>query len=198
MMAGLVERIARFDGLLGAKLPDNPFVRELLDMAGRNADIESFALHARALWQFLFARSPREDDVAARFDFFDDDDAWHAAKLIEPRELSEIHGRVGRSVAHLTYRGADELERRWNAAPVWEAFAPVLGRFFTAASAGRLDDATRAKALAVLSETSTWRPPDADAAAGTQAGLAQWPRPEAPPVQGGTALSESPRRDPFG
>ena len=93
MMAGLVERMDRFDELLRAELPDNELVRDLLDAAGRNADIESFALHARAMWAFLFGPKRRPDDVIAR-DFFETDGDWRGARLAKPVELDGLPDRV--------------------------------------------------------------------------------------------------------
>ena len=196
MMAGLVERLGRFSHLLATDLPDDELSHELLDVAGRNADIEAFAVHARLVWCFLFGPHDRADDIVAR-DFFDSDADWVAAGLSEPAEVFDVRDRVNRSLAHLTYRGTEELGDQWVTTEIWEAFATVLGTFFVAASENRLDDETRDEALTILVETSAWRPPDAAAVPGTWSGLPQWPRPEAPPVQSGTALSQSPWRDPF-
>lgn len=195
-MAGLVERMRRFSHLLGTDLPENELSHELRDVAGRNADIEAFAIHARLVWFFLFGPQERPDDIVAR-DFFDSDADWKAAGLSEPPELIDLKDRVKRSLAHLTYRGAEELGDQWVTTQLWEALASVLGSFFTAASASRLDEETRTEALAILSDTSAWPPPGA-AVSEPGAVLPQWPRPETPPVLGGTALAESPWRDPFG
>jgi hypothetical protein len=42
-----------------------------------NLTLESFVIHARALLQFLYAETPRPDDVIAE-DFFEDPSAWPA------------------------------------------------------------------------------------------------------------------------
>ena len=44
MMAGLVERMRRFSPLVDSALPDDELSQDLLDVAGRNVDIEAFAI----------------------------------------------------------------------------------------------------------------------------------------------------------
>jgi hypothetical protein len=67
-----------------------------------NVLIESFTIHARNLLYFRYADKPWEDDVIAE-DFFASADDWRDARPQEPSVLSNLRGRVGKEVAHLTY-----------------------------------------------------------------------------------------------
>ena len=67
-----------------------------------NALLESFTVHARVLLDFLFAENPRPDDVIAE-DYFSSPDEWLKRKANKSENLQNIHVRVGKEVAHLTY-----------------------------------------------------------------------------------------------
>ncbi len=67
-----------------------------------NALLESFTVHARILLDFLFAEKPKEDDVIAE-DYFSSPDEWSNIREIKSEQLKNIHARVGKEIAHLTY-----------------------------------------------------------------------------------------------
>jgi hypothetical protein len=67
-----------------------------------NALLESFTLHARAILDFLFSENPRPDDVIAE-DYFSSPEKWLKIKANKSEKLKNIHLRVGKEVAHLTY-----------------------------------------------------------------------------------------------
>jgi len=72
-----------------------------------NALLESFAIHARTLLDFLCTDEPRyEDDVVAQ-DFFATPEQWANARSAETKALERVHGRVAKEVAHLTYARLD-------------------------------------------------------------------------------------------
>src|SRR5690348_13853431 len=79
-------------------LANSPFFGEPI----KNALMESFTVHARNLFGFLWDRKPWNDDVVAS-DFFDDQSAWDDNPPAIPPILEPIGGRVGKEVAHLTY-----------------------------------------------------------------------------------------------
>lgn len=78
------------------------------DKATTNAFIESFAIHARILMAFLFTegRIDPDYDVIGEH-FFSDPNVWYDKRKInkikKPTEF-DINGRVGKEVAHLTYK----------------------------------------------------------------------------------------------
>ncbi len=74
--------------------------------AMNNALLESFTIHARALFLFFYAEGPREDDVIAE-DFFPHPEDWPKIRPAESPELKIAHERVGKQVAHLTYARLD-------------------------------------------------------------------------------------------
>ena len=80
----------------------------------QNALIESFAVHARSLLEFLFPETPRPDDVVAD-DFFDDPSDWHKRRPPMTDLLKTVRRRVGQEVAHLTYARAaiTDEQRKW-------------------------------------------------------------------------------------
>ena len=62
----------------------------------------NLSLFMRVLLDFLFAESPRPDDVIAE-DYFSSSDEWLRIKVNKSEILKNIHTRVGKEVAHLTY-----------------------------------------------------------------------------------------------
>jgi len=197
MMAGLADRIARTRTLLEVRWPNDDLSRQLHDLAGRNADIESFGIHARVLWCFLFADRRLPTDVVAR-DFFDSDPLWRDVDLASPPALDGIRLRVGQGVAHLTYVGAQQLDEQWAVGSMWTAFTPVLNAFFDQASEGRLDAKVRAEAKRILGARSDEL--DRERLWQAQSATADSPaRGLTPPViQAGTVLMQLPWHDPLG
>jgi hypothetical protein len=92
-----------------------------------NALLESFLLHARALLAFLYANTPRLDDVVAE-DFIPD---WGSKRPTEPATLSQVHFRVGKELAHLTYQrlSVTAEAKMWNFVEVAKEMSNVLDVF---------------------------------------------------------------------
>jgi hypothetical protein len=138
MVAGLVWRFTRLRALfaLGWLQDGDPLVRELTDMAGRNADIESFGLHVRALRDFLYAGRDKPGDAIAA-DFFDDPLDWKRVRRKEPRALRPVSNRVGTEMAHLSY-GRPSPSNSWDYESIWEAVSEVLRDFLDHAEPTRV------------------------------------------------------------
>lgn len=98
----------------------------LFDLTTRNALLESFAVHARALLDFLYApASTREDDALAKHYVQD----WDPPPLQAP--LDVLRGRVGKEIAHLTYGrlSVTEATKGWSFPAVWNELALVIDDF---------------------------------------------------------------------
>jgi hypothetical protein len=68
-----------------------------------NALLEAFAVHARAILGFIYPpKDPHETDVLASH-FFTDDAKWREVHPPRSDAMKEVHDRVGKEVAHLTY-----------------------------------------------------------------------------------------------
>jgi hypothetical protein len=124
------------DRLLAARDHDQAAgTRDLawLDLATRNAQVEAFAIHARAALGFLHEvpkPKPNKEDALAR----------HYAPGWEPPPLtptlSKVPDRVGQEIAHLSYgrRTLEEEARAWPYGEIWIDVAAVLRRFAEQAS----------------------------------------------------------------
>ena len=92
------------------------------DANRRNALLESFAIHARALTYFLFTsdgdRNLDDDMVAEQFVAIPV--KWHAARGGEPSVLRMVDWRVGKEVAHLTYErlSVGPISKAWDTAAI--------------------------------------------------------------------------------
>jgi hypothetical protein len=108
---------------------------EFLDMATRNAQVESFAIHTRALLDFLYGVRRQPTDAIAS-DFVPR--GWNAGS--KPKILDSVKPRVGSEIAHMSYRrvGLTDAERQWHYLEVWDALAATLTRFANDASADLL------------------------------------------------------------
>lgn len=67
-----------------------------------NAVLESFIIHARAVMDFLYSKSPHVEDIIAE-DFFDEPDDWRMPRPKQTDVLVSARKRVGTEVAHLSY-----------------------------------------------------------------------------------------------
>lgn len=70
-----------------------------------NAQIEAFAIHARALLDFFYHEyhKPRRDDILAK-NFFNNGEDWIIRRPpMDENEFKNIRDRVGKQIAHLTY-----------------------------------------------------------------------------------------------
>lgn len=68
----------------------------------KNAALEAFLLHARALIEFFYKISPRPDDITAQ-DFMSTESNWADICPSIPPALAEARHRAGKHLAHLTF-----------------------------------------------------------------------------------------------
>jgi hypothetical protein len=140
MLDALVKRFDRFKALLPKIAPDtsDPAEREVLDMAGRNADIESFGVHARNLYDFLYD-SNRGTVTAC--DYFTRRNDWSSRHRPEkPKALEKLTERINIEIAHLGSK------RRFPAVPwpyvdIAKALTDCMRAFIRAAEGDRLGEA---------------------------------------------------------
>jgi hypothetical protein len=71
----------------------------------RNALLESFVIHYRALYDFFYLPRSKGDDMIAA-DFFDSPDTW-AALRPAATQLMQARKRAGKEIVHLTYARLD-------------------------------------------------------------------------------------------
>ena len=95
-----------------------------------NALLESFTVHARVILDFLFAENPRPDDVIAE-DYFSSPDEWLKIKANKSEKLNNIHVRVGKEVAHLTYfrQTVTSEAKAWNFIEIANEINSVFSKF---------------------------------------------------------------------
>lgn len=150
MVNGLVARFTRFDQLLSSldETSDDPAVREVFDLVGRNADIEAFAVHCRALTDFLYDKKKPRTYVAK--DFFDESGTWTSKRPPKSSRLRTIAGRASAEVAHLSYDRAHPAPP-WDYSGIWADLSEVLRIFLANASEKRLRPQTRDEIDALLS-----------------------------------------------
>jgi len=84
-----------------AALLANP---NLPESVTNNALLESFAVHARSLLQFLYIDKPFRDDDVVAVDFVPN---WPNGRIARTSLLETVDFRVGKEVAHLTYSRAN-------------------------------------------------------------------------------------------
>src|SRR5262245_3587234 len=142
MVAGLVWRMRRQRLLFRiSDFEDGPLQDELVDHAGRNADIESFGIHARVLTDFLYrgrGRGQSTDAIAS--DFFEDPEEWKRLRGKIPAELRTVNDRVGSEMVHLSY-DRSVPSRPWDYQAIWRALSNVLRTFVDHASPERAGEA---------------------------------------------------------
>jgi hypothetical protein len=107
--------------------------RDWLDIETRNAQVESFAIHARALRGFLHEipkPHPNKPDALARHYAH----GWNPPAL--GPTLDVVADRVGQEVAHLSYGRLriDEEAKGWPYGQMWLDIASVLQQFVAQAS----------------------------------------------------------------
>ncbi len=95
-----------------------------------NALLESFTIHARVLLDFLFSENPRSDDVIAE-DYIPSQSDWVKIKGSKSEILKDIHKRVGKEVAHLTYyRQKVTLDAKiWNFIEIANEINSIFNKF---------------------------------------------------------------------
>lgn len=106
--------------------------RYQLDVLERNVMLESFLLHARCLFDFLYPSSDtRPDDVIAD-DFFQDPSVFRGKIPTSLPIETYLKHRTGKEIAHLTY---DRLKvtpekKVWQVGEVHDQIVGVLETFF--------------------------------------------------------------------
>lgn len=121
---------------------------------GANVALESFAVHARCLFEFLWCKpNPKYDNDAFASDFSDE---WSGRRGAIPPNLAEVKGRnrFGEEVFHLTYNrisGSDE-EKVWLCGEMAMEIASALKLFAELARPDALDEPTRSRLGSVAVE----------------------------------------------
>jgi hypothetical protein len=116
-----------------------------------NLALESFAIHARCLFEFLWCKpNPNYDNDAFASDFFNQ---WNGRRDAIPQHLAEVkdRNRFGQEVFHLTYNrisGSDE-EKIWLCGQMAMEIARALKLFAELARPNSLDEDTRARLSSV-------------------------------------------------
>lgn len=119
-----------------------------------NVALESFAVHARCLFEFLWCKpNPKYDNDAFASDFSDE---WNGRRGAIPPNLAEVKGRnrFGEEVFHLTYNrisGSDE-EKVWLCGEMAMEIASALKLFAELARPDALDEPTRLRLGSVAVE----------------------------------------------
>jgi hypothetical protein len=110
-----------------------------MDEVTRNAFIESFTTHVRALSSFLYDPRKWDDDVLSD-QYVKDIAAWHRARRKKPKTLRRSGQRVGKEIGHLTlrrYRGTAPQKQR-SIVPIVAQLTRSLKRFAEHADPKRL------------------------------------------------------------
>jgi len=112
---------------------------DAVSRANRNAMMECFTIHARALKAFLYEPRGHADDAIAE-DFFDQPDVWRRERGALPEALAVVSPRVGKEIAHLTYARllVSPETKGWRPQPIARELIAALKKFATGASADRL------------------------------------------------------------
>lgn len=154
LTARMNRHAGRFDGGLPAS--EGPLAQELLELTGRNADIESFALHVRNLLWFLYPTKPKQGDVVAA-SYFDDRNDWFSIRPDRPKSLDRVNARVPVEIVHLSFGRleARESDKRWPYDVMWRDLATVIGVFLDRVPDNRVSAEFRETAKALLPDSST-------------------------------------------
>ncbi len=96
----------------------------------KNALLESFAVHTRALLQFFFPTNVHDGDVLA-VDYFHDPIAWKKLRGGRPRALDSVNDRVGAEIVHLTYerQNVTPEAKGWNVGAIHVAMMGLIRTF---------------------------------------------------------------------
>lgn len=137
-----------------------------LEDALRNALLESFAIHARALAHFFFPDRPHVSDVLAS-DFFSSEQRW--ANIAGQRhellgagsETRSIRFRANKEIAHLTYDRLAVLpaEKAWDISQILATLEALITKFADSADKSRLVPRVQQE------PAPTFRPPRSSATA---------------------------------
>lgn len=138
----------------------------------RNAMIESFTIHARALVLFLYRSKQRPDDVTAE-EYVKDPVAWRAARGPIPPDLQTVIERTGKEIAHLTTGRfpAGDPRKAWSPEPIFRLFFDPLKRFVTDVPPGRLDSSVLAFIAALPTRPASGAGAPTPGGSGTPTGM---------------------------
>jgi hypothetical protein len=105
----------------------------------RNALLESFTVHARALLQFFYPTNPHAGDVLSDH-YFDDVILWRRTLGRQPKRLAQISERVATEIVHLTYTRLEVLPeaRNWSITEISKAILGLVATFRATAPPLRL------------------------------------------------------------
>ena len=98
----------------------NHFERKLNNVLGIpvvwNALIESFTIHTRVLLDFFYLDRPNQPDDVIACDFFNEKETWINNRPKKTELLKRTSKRVGKEVAHLTYKRVEitENDKQWH------------------------------------------------------------------------------------
>lgn len=109
----------------------------------KNAFLECFTIHLRALIDFLWEPASLREDDAIASDFFQFSTDWEDIRPEFPLILEPARSRTNKEIAHLTYaRMAVTPEFKvWNFAKMSAAIVPVLKLFVENADSSRIGNA---------------------------------------------------------
>lgn len=125
---------------------------EVPEARSANLALESFAVHARCLFEFLWSKpNPRYGNDAFASDFSKE---WSGRRDAIPQYLSEVKDRrrFGQEVFHLTYNriSSSEDDKIWLCGQMALEIANSLKLFAELARPAALDDNTRARLRSVV------------------------------------------------
>lgn len=128
---------------------------EWLDLETRNAQLESFVIHARNLLDFFYQGSRKKQDALAR-----DYVSGQWSPLPMTPALKQVNPRAGSGLAHLSYDRllVSEEAKAWDYWAIWIDLAKVIRSFVARAPTNRLPASLGAKILVLLPS-----PPDEQA-----------------------------------
>jgi hypothetical protein len=117
-----------------------------------NLALESFAVHARCLFDFLWGKpNPTYDNDAFASDFSED---WNGRRDAIPEHLAEVRDRrrFGQEIFHLTFNriSGSDSDKIWLCGQMGLEIATALTLFSELARAGALDDRTRSRLFSVV------------------------------------------------
>jgi len=155
MTATLTARMRRHAALFdeGLSASDGPLAEELLELTGRNADIESFATHVRNLFFFLYGKKAKPSDVVAA-NYFEDRNDWFSVRPVRPKSLARINERVPVEIGHLSFGRLRENDKTWPYEEMWRDLAKALDVFLDHVPADRVSTEFRQAAKVLLSPYS--------------------------------------------
>lgn len=108
-----------------------------------NALLESFAIHLRALIDFIWESPDVWKDDAIGCDFFNSTEQWKKVRPDFPAALEPARSRTGKEVAHLTYARMKVTPetKGWNIGEMTEAMVRALKVFADNADKKRIGKA---------------------------------------------------------